>query len=88
MRPTLRRLSRLLEAVRSIDTIAGYCYTQLTDTYQEANGLLYMDRTPKIPLEEIALAIRGPKSHREIEREHRAEIAAKHKQEADEATDA
>lgn len=77
------RLSRLLEAVRSIDTIAGYCYTQLTDTYQEANGLLYMDRTPKLPLEEIALAIRGPKSHREIEREHRAEIAAQQKQESE-----
>ena len=30
---------------------AGFCYTQFSDTYQEANGLLYADRTPKIPLD-------------------------------------
>lgn len=30
-----------------IPTFAGYCYTQLTDCYQEANGLLDMDRKPK-----------------------------------------
>ena len=29
---------------------AGFCYTQFADTYQEANGLLYADRTPKIPI--------------------------------------
>ena len=32
---------------------AGYCYTQLTDVFQEANGLLDMNRTPKVNLEEI-----------------------------------
>ena len=30
--------------------LAGFCYTQFADTYQEANGLLYADRTPKFPL--------------------------------------
>jgi hypothetical protein len=49
----------LLGAVRSLDLIAGFCYTQLTDTYQEANGLLSMDRTPKIPIEIIAEATAG-----------------------------
>jgi hypothetical protein len=49
----------LLHAVRSIPFLAGFCYTQLTDTYQETNGLLYADRTPKFPLESIALATRG-----------------------------
>jgi beta-galactosidase/beta-glucuronidase len=49
----------LLEVVRSRDMLAGFCYTQLCDTYQEANGLLYADRTPKIPVEEIARATRG-----------------------------
>ena len=34
-------------------------YTQFTDTYQEANGLLYMDRTPKIPIEDIKRATSG-----------------------------
>ena len=49
---------------RSRDMLAGFCYTQLADTYQEANGLLYADRTPKIPLEEIAIATRGTRSPR------------------------
>jgi beta-galactosidase/beta-glucuronidase len=52
----------LLSAVRSLPMFSGYCYTQFTDTYQEANGLLYMDRTPKFALEEIACATRGPRT--------------------------
>jgi beta-galactosidase/beta-glucuronidase len=50
----------LLSVVRSLNVLAGFCYTQLTDTYQEANGLMYADRTPKIPLEEIATAMGRP----------------------------
>jgi hypothetical protein len=53
------KYAELLEAVRSLPLLAGFCYTQFTDTYQEANGLLYMDRTPKFPIEEIAIATRG-----------------------------
>ena len=33
--------------------IAGFCYTQLTDTLQENNGLLTADRKPKVPVEEV-----------------------------------
>jgi beta-galactosidase/beta-glucuronidase len=57
--------TRLLAAVRDLSPLAGFCYTQFTDTYQEANGLLYMDRTPKFPLEEMASATRGALSNRE-----------------------
>jgi hypothetical protein len=39
----------LLKTIRDLPLFAGYCYTQFTDTYQEANGLLFMDRTPKFP---------------------------------------
>ncbi len=53
------RYSTLLGVVRSLVSLAGFCYTQFTDTYQEANGILYADRTPKFPLEEIAVATRG-----------------------------
>ncbi|HPC23839.1 MAG TPA: glycoside hydrolase family 2 TIM barrel-domain containing protein [Phycisphaerae bacterium] len=53
------RYAMLLAAVRSLHLIAGFCYTQFTDTYQEANGLLYADRTPKFPIEEIALITAG-----------------------------
>jgi hypothetical protein len=55
-----RKYFKLLSAVRGSSLLAGFCYTQFTDTYQEANGLLYMDRTPKFPIEQIALATRGP----------------------------
>lgn len=68
--------TRLLETVRSLPIFSGFCYTQFTDTYQEANGLLTMDRTPKFPLEQIALATRGPKTAREIERERREALRA------------
>ena len=47
------------EVVRNLPLFAGFCYTQFADTYQEANGLLYADRTPKIPLEQIAEATAG-----------------------------
>ncbi|MGI8476925.1 MAG: glycoside hydrolase family 2 protein, partial [Thermomicrobiales bacterium] len=50
----------LLETVRALNLLAGFCYTQFADTYQEANGLLYADRTPKFPLDQIARATRGP----------------------------
>ncbi|GAB4442316.1 MAG: glycoside hydrolase family 2 [Chloroflexi bacterium OHK40] len=64
-----RHYSVLLETVRSLKLLAGFCYTQLTDTYQEANGLLYADRTPKIPIEVIHAATRGPRTARELQRE-------------------
>lgn len=63
------RYMKLLSVVRSLPILAGFCYTQFTDTYQEANGLLYADRTPKIPIEEIALATRGPRSKRDYQRD-------------------
>ncbi|HWB53526.1 MAG TPA: glycoside hydrolase family 2 TIM barrel-domain containing protein, partial [Tepidisphaeraceae bacterium] len=53
------RYAHLLAVVRSLPLLSGFCYTQFTDTYQEANGLLFMDRTPKFPIEQIAAATRG-----------------------------
>ena len=49
----------LLETARNTTMFSGFCYTQFTDTFQEVNGLLYADRTPKIPLEIIAAVVRG-----------------------------
>lgn len=51
------RFSELLATVNRLETFTGYCYTQFSDTYQEANGLLYADRTPKFPLADIARAV-------------------------------
>ena len=52
------RFRKLLEAVRSLPTLAGFCYTQFADTYQEANGLLFANRQPKAPFDEFASAMR------------------------------
>lgn len=54
-----RTYQRLLEVVRSLPLFAGFCYTQFADCYQETNGLLYADRTPKIPIDTIAAATLG-----------------------------
>ncbi|MBD0316677.1 MAG: glycoside hydrolase family 2 [Nitrospiraceae bacterium] len=58
------RYADLLDVVRSLQLLAGFCYTQFADTYQEANGLLYADRSPKFPLDQIAEATRGPRIER------------------------
>lgn len=49
-------LSRFGSLIKAIDDLhlSGFCYTQITDVQQEVNGLLYEDRTPKVPIEEIA----------------------------------
>ncbi|MBO5046415.1 MAG: glycoside hydrolase family 2 [Clostridia bacterium] len=49
----LNRFGGLIRAIEKMN-ISGYCYTQVTDVEQEVNGLLYPDRSPKVPLEEIA----------------------------------
>jgi len=53
------RYAALLNSVNRIEMFSGFCYTQFTDTFQEANGLLYADRTPKFSLEAIAAATQG-----------------------------
>ena len=50
---------RLLAAVHELDAFAGFCYTQLTDTFQEANGLFTADRRPKFALEAMSRATLG-----------------------------
>jgi beta-galactosidase/beta-glucuronidase len=57
------RYTQLLEVVRDLPLLAGFCYTQFADTYQESNGLLYADRTPKFPLEQIRAATAGLSAH-------------------------
>ncbi len=58
----VRRYRELLTAAHR-SAIAGFCYTQLADTYQEANGLLTADREPKVPLDELAAATVGRVRH-------------------------
>ena len=65
----LAEYQALLAAVHGCDGLAGFCYTQLTDTFQEKNGLLYDDRRPKADVWALALANRGERSVMEIERD-------------------
>ncbi|MET3638013.1 glycoside hydrolase family 2 protein [Curtobacterium oceanosedimentum] len=53
------RITALYDGVRASSFLAGSCWTQLTDTMQETNGLLHADRTPKVPIERIRAAVTG-----------------------------
>ena len=55
----LLRFGSLIRGLRSIPYLQGYCYTQLTDVYQEQNGLLNFDRTFKISPEKVSKIIQG-----------------------------
>jgi len=50
----LEKYRDLIKGIASLKFLAGFCYTQLTDIEQEANGLLTYDRRPKVSAEEIA----------------------------------
>lgn len=52
------RLASLVEAIRGIDQICGFCITQLTDVEQEINGLLDIDRIHKADVEKLRQAIK------------------------------
>jgi len=49
----------LMQAVNKTLLFSGFCYTQFVDTFQEANGLFFADRTPKFSISEMAKAVRG-----------------------------
>lgn len=53
------RVGELLDAVRDCEPLVGFCWTQLTDTGQETNGLLHADRSPKLPMETLRRLVTG-----------------------------
>ena len=48
-----RGYRELVDALLDSPAVAGFCYTQLTDTVQEKNGLLTDRREPKVPAEQL-----------------------------------
>ena len=56
----LAKYEELVGAILDCPTIVGFCYTQLTDTEQETNGLLTADRTPKLDVEAISAINQRP----------------------------
>ncbi|MDU1580460.1 glycoside hydrolase family 2 TIM barrel-domain containing protein [uncultured Cutibacterium sp.] len=53
------KLADIIEPLRAARLVRGFCWTQLTDTLQEANGLCDENRVPKIPVERIRKLITG-----------------------------
>jgi beta-galactosidase/beta-glucuronidase len=49
----------MMRALHACRGIAGFCYTQLADTFQECNGLATTARVVKVASERIAEATRG-----------------------------
>lgn len=49
----VEKYKELTLAIKSSKNICGFVYTQLTDTYQETNGLLDFDHKPKLDLNKI-----------------------------------
>ncbi|HEY8283089.1 MAG TPA: sugar-binding domain-containing protein, partial [Chloroflexota bacterium] len=56
----LAKYKELVEAVLACAPIAGFCYTQLTDTRQETNGLLTENREHKLDPATIQAITQGP----------------------------
>ena len=47
------RLGAIMRPVKAAPILGGFCYTQITDTMQEANGLCDENRVPKLPVETL-----------------------------------
>ena len=49
----LLRFNGLIKAIKENESIAGFCYTQLTDVMQEVNGIVKINREEKVALDKI-----------------------------------
>jgi beta-galactosidase/beta-glucuronidase len=49
----IKRFDAITTAIKKIDWICGYCYTQVTDVQQEINGLMDIDRNFKVDPDSI-----------------------------------
>jgi len=63
----VEKYRELLEAVLDCPGISGFCYTQLTDTLQETNGLLTEDREFKVDPVKIREITRRPSAAAPVE---------------------
>ena len=50
------RFAALCGVLLENSAMFGYCYTQLTDVYQEQNGIYHFDRSPKFDLTRLRAA--------------------------------
>ncbi|MFD6415422.1 glycoside hydrolase family 2 protein [Streptomyces sp. NPDC060194] len=64
------KLTELIDAMVD-SSLAGFCFTQLTDTEQETNGLLTEDRKPKLPVERLRAILTRTRQQARAERGER-----------------
>ncbi|NNC12773.1 beta-galactosidase [Planctomonas sp. JC2975] len=57
------RFAGLVGVLREDRSMFGYCYTQLTDTFQEQNGLYGFDRRPKFDIDVIRAVQTAPAAY-------------------------
>ncbi|QQA43867.1 glycoside hydrolase family 2 protein [Pelagovum pacificum] len=72
------RLDDYFDAISETPYLMGYCYTQLTDTMQEVNGLLTETREPKLPMETLRHILTKPAAAipgEEVDAERRRALA-------------
>ena len=56
----LAMVEGLFDAIHNSPELAGFCYTQITDTLQEKNGLYNERREPKLPVDKLHDIITRP----------------------------
>lgn len=56
----LQRIEALMRVLLENPGMFGYCYTQLTDVFQEQNGIYTFDRRPKFDLDRLRALQRAP----------------------------
>ncbi|MDR2102604.1 MAG: glycoside hydrolase family 2 [Treponema sp.] len=44
----IRRFDSITTAIKQLDAVSGFCYTQVTDVQQEVNGIMDMERNFKV----------------------------------------
>ena len=49
----LARVTDLGQGLSDLNALQGFVWTQLTDVQQEINGLLYFNRQPKLPIDQL-----------------------------------
>lgn len=49
----LKKYKGMLDFISEHEEMCGFCMTQLTDVYQEKNGLFTMERKEKVPVDEV-----------------------------------
>nr|WP_156188307.1 sugar-binding domain-containing protein [Arsenicicoccus sp. oral taxon 190] len=63
LREFYSRYEGLTTVLLGCPDLAGYCYTQLTDTFQEQNGLYTMERSPKMDMTRIRAVQQRPAAY-------------------------